>query len=47
MPTEGFDPVRWAEAAGLLARNPALYVFVGLLALFILCKWWPGRKRDS
>jgi len=43
----GFDPVRWVTAAAMLATNPAFYVFVGLIALFIVFKWWPGRRKTG
>lgn len=46
IPTVGFDPVRWAEAAGILSRNPAFWAFWTLIALFVVMKWGPWRKRE-
>lgn len=46
-PTSALDPVRWAEAAAHLATNPAFYVFVGLLALLIVMKWGPWRRKGE
>ena len=47
IPAQGFDPVRWAQAAAELARNPALYLFIGLIALLVICKWPPWRKTKD
>lgn len=39
-------PMEWADAVLKIVNSPGVYVVAGLLALFIVSKWPPWRKKE-